>query len=103
MVSNSKDNVNELEEFGFRYDLQQSHLPPTVWNLSNRLMRQHTKKKCEDKEGSFHTSLELEASWNVMAHAQKTDFVFGETDESISIGGGVSSVDYWQPRCAHQR
>ena len=27
---------------------------------------------------------------------------FGETDESILIGGGVSSVDYWQPRCAHQ-
>ena len=22
---------------------------------------------------------------------------------SISIGGGVSSFDYWQPRCAHQR
>ena len=26
---------------------------------------------------------------------------FGETDESI-YGGGVSSVDYWQPKCAHQ-
>jgi hypothetical protein len=25
----------------------------------------------------------LETSWNVMAHAQKPDFVFGETDESI--------------------
>ena len=25
-----------------------------------------------------------------------------ETDESIQIGGGVSSVDCWQPRCAHQ-
>jgi len=20
-----------------------------------------------------------------------------------SIGGGISSLDYWQPRCAHQR
>jgi len=28
---------------------------------------------------------------------------FGETDESIKIGGGVSSVDYWQSRGAHQR
>jgi len=28
---------------------------------------------------------------------------FGETGESIEIDGGVSSVDYWQPRCAHQR
>ena len=26
-----------------------------------------------------------------------------ETDESIYIGGGVSSVGCWQPRCAHQR
>ena len=31
---------------------------------------------------------------NVMAHAQKPDFVFPrKTDESIQIGGGVSSVD----------
>ena len=28
---------------------------------------------------------------------------FGETDKSIQIGWGVSTVDYWQPRCAHQR
>jgi len=59
--------------------------------------------------------------WNVMAHAQKSDFVLlrlkcngtraetrsrlsRETDESIlNRQGGVSSVDYWQPRCAHQR
>jgi hypothetical protein len=27
---------------------------------------------------------------------------FGDTDESIYFGGGVISVDYWQPRCAHQ-
>jgi hypothetical protein len=27
---------------------------------------------------------------------------FDETDESIYIGRGVSSVDYWQPSCAHQ-
>jgi len=27
---------------------------------------------------------------------------FSETDESIQIGGGVSSVDCLQPRCAHQ-
>ena len=26
-----------------------------------------------------------------------------KTDESIYIGEGVSSVDYWQPRYAHQR
>ena len=42
----------------------------------------------------------VEASWNVMAHAQKPDFVFRRIDESIYIGGGVSSVDCWQPRCA---
>ena len=27
---------------------------------------------------------------------------FGETYESIYIGGGISLVEYWQPRCAHQ-
>jgi hypothetical protein len=27
---------------------------------------------------------------------------FGETDESIYIGRGVSSVDYWQASCALQ-
>jgi len=27
----------------------------------------------------------------------------GDTDESIYIGEGVSSVEYWQPMCAHQR
>jgi len=30
MVSNTTDNVNELEESDLSYDLQQSHLPPTV-------------------------------------------------------------------------
>jgi hypothetical protein len=27
---------------------------------------------------------------------------FHETDESIYIGGGVSSVDYWKASCTHQ-
>ena len=27
---------------------------------------------------------------------------FSETDESIEMGGGVSSVDYWQSSCSHQ-
>jgi len=30
-----------------------------------------------------------------MAHAQKPDSVFQRNDESIYIGGGVSSVEYW--------
>jgi len=43
--------------------------------------------------------------WKVMAHAQKPDFVFRRNGR-VHLnrrGGGVSSVDYWQPRCAHQR
>jgi len=50
---------------------------------------------------------------NVMAHAQKTVFVFRRNglvhlnrrgrEFSRLLGGDVSSVDYWQPRCAHQR
>jgi hypothetical protein len=31
---------------------------------------------------------------NVMAYAQKPISSYGETDESIQIGGGVNSVDY---------
>jgi len=46
----------------------------------------------------------VEASWNVMAHAQKPDFVFHRNGGVyLNRPGGVSSVDYWQPRCAHQR
>jgi len=37
-----------------------------------------------------------------MAHAQKPDFIF-QRNGRVQIGGGVSSVAYWQPRCAHQR
>jgi len=40
-----------------------------------------------------------------MAHAQKPDFVFRAklTSPFKSARGGVSSVDYWQPRCASQQ
>ena len=45
-----------------------------------------------------------EASWNVMAHAQIPDFVFRRNGRiHLNRPGDVSSVDYWQPRCAHQR
>jgi len=43
----------------------------------------------------------VEASWNVMAHAQKPDFVFRPNGRvHLNRPGGVISVDYWQPRCA---
>jgi len=43
----------------------------------------------------------LEAIWNVMAHAQKPDFVFHAKQTSpFNRSVGVSSVDCWQPRCA---
>jgi len=38
-----------------------------------------------------------------MAHAHKPDFVFRRNGWVHLIGGGFISVDYWQPRCAHQR
>jgi len=40
----------------------------------------------------------VEASWNVMARAQKPDFVFRRNGRGV----GVTSVDYWQPWCAYQ-
>ena len=46
----------------------------------------------------------IDCVWNVMAHAQKPDFVFRLNGRvHLNRPGGVSSVDYWQPRCAHQR
>jgi len=42
-----------------------------------------------------------EASWNMMAHAQKSVFVFRRNGRvHLNRPVGVSSVDYWQPRCA---
>jgi len=39
-----------------------------------------------------------------MAHAQKPDFVFRRNGRvHLNRQGVVSSVDCWQPRCAHQR
>ena len=46
----------------------------------------------------------VECVWNVMAHAQKPDFVFWRKGRvHLNQPVGVSSVDYWQPRRAHQR
>jgi len=45
---------------------------------------------------------DVEASWNVMAHAQKPDFVFRRNERVHLNRRVVSSVDYWQPRCTHQ-
>ena len=46
--------------------------------------------------------IQLETRWNVMAHAQKPDFVFRakRTSRFKSAGRGVSTVEYWRPRCA---
>ena len=38
----------------------------------------------------------------MIAHAQKPYFVFRRNGRDHLIGGGVSSVYYWQPRYAHQ-
>jgi len=38
-----------------------------------------------------------------MGHAQKPDFVLRRNGQVHLTGGDVSSVDDWQPRCAHQR
>jgi len=39
----------------------------------------------------------------VIAHAQKPDSFFRRNGRVYLMGGGISSVDCWQPRCAHQR
>jgi len=46
----------------------------------------------------------VQASWNMMAHALKPDFVLRRNGRvHLNRPGDVSSVDHWQPRCAHQR
>ena len=45
---------------------------------------------------------DVEASWNVMAHAQKPDFAFRRNGRVHLNRRVISSVDYWQPRCTHQ-
>ena len=49
------------------------------------------------------TEFYVEHVWNVMAHAQKPDLVFQRNGRVHLNGRGVSSVDYWQPSCVHQR
>ena len=47
------------------------------------------------------SSTQVECVWNVMAHAQETDFVFrrdGRVHLNQPGGQGVSSVDYSQPK-----
>ena len=46
--------------------------------------------------------IHIEASWNVITHAQKPYFVFRRNGRIyLNLWGrGRHSVDYWQPRCA---
>ena len=59
---------------------------------------------CSTEFGRDWPKRVVDCVWNVMAHAQKPDFVFRRNGRAhLNRPGGVSSVDYWQPRCAHQR
>jgi len=49
------------------------------------------------------SSSKVKCVWNVMAHAQKPDFVFRWNRRVHLNRQGHSSVDYWQLRCAHQQ
>ena len=56
---------------------------------------------CAWKWFFFFSSTVLEASWNVMAHAQKKIFrLSAKRTSPFNSAGFVISVDYWQPRCA---
>jgi len=54
------------------------------------------------KESTGSSYSQVEASWNVMAHVQKPDFIFRRNGRFHlnRLRGGVSSVDYWQQECA---
>jgi len=70
----------------FIHDMLQKAMDGLLWPLQARWL------------------LHVDCVWNVMSHAQKPDFVFrAKRTCPFKSVGGVSSAEYWQPRCAHQR
>jgi hypothetical protein len=52
------------------------------------------------REPSISTQREMcvKTAFEMWLHTRRNQISsFGETDESIKIGGGINSVDYWQP------
>jgi len=59
-------------------------LPRAKVNLSLWTSWSHMEVwRCRPTHSYLLHLMQVEASWNVLAHAQKPDFGFGETDESI--------------------
>jgi hypothetical protein len=48
---------------------------------------------------ALHTDIAVRMRWHTRRNQISS---LGETDESMWLGRGNSSVDYWQPRCAGQ-
>jgi len=69
-----------------------------IWTVFTKLYADHTPFR------KFpHCFAWLDCDWNVLAHAQKPDFVFRAKRTSpfkSARRGCVSSVDCWQPSCA---
>ena len=79
-----------------------------TWKLKKKTLK--IAVTCHIPKPIFHPLIinmeenEAEHVWNVMAHAQKPDLVFQRNGRvHLNWRMGVSSVDCWQPRCAHQQ
>jgi hypothetical protein len=78
-----------------------------TWH-GNQLTRHRSVRPVSPRLVPFITGTEacslVDRVWNVTAHAQKPDFVFRRNGRvHLNRRGASGSVDYWQPRCAHQR
>jgi hypothetical protein len=85
MYSDGKRLLNDLEKLMKRSFMFLARFPPSSLQRLNSICKTW-----------------VDCVWNVMAHAQKPDFVF-QRKGRVHLnrpGGGVSSVDYWKPRCA---
>jgi len=63
--------------------LCEQNILPVIYLFQRSVETVSSQCTCFPANIGFTRDLELDCVWNVMAHAQKPDFVFGETDESI--------------------
>ena len=88
----------------FRVERWAKELGGRLWDLGHGCGLYDLESKTGHSVSYKTKSLEVDCVWNVMAHAQKPHFVFRRNGRvHLHRPWGVSSVDYWQPRCAHQR
>jgi hypothetical protein len=100
------DTPQRMSGFSLRHEgTQKKHSHGPSCENTEEFQEQGRKRRFSQPyaEASKH-EYQADCVWSVMVHAQKPDFILRWNGRvSPKEGGGVSSVDYWQPRCAHLR